>query len=211
MNYVVDGYVRSWYIYKSIDTLDWLTFDEYGKHIFISEAITSIDLNIVYSRFVDWSIRGEHLKIRPWIRYSWFDVIPGWFTWATFFMINDWKLVFNPNTTAISWVLFSEDYDTGYWDISWLPIYPITVAATVNTIFKETGISWLTEPESAKLLSLVNTDLTNTDTAIAWVKTDTENLLVNIANIDEGLTVEEHNALIDAEAWARKSWTQRLV
>jgi hypothetical protein len=76
--------------------------------------------------------------------------------------------VYNPNYTAISGVLFSEDYNTGYWGYNSLPIFPITVAATVNTVFKETGISGLTNEESVKLASL---DTSNLDASISSIVT----------------------------------------
>jgi len=154
MNYVANWYVRSWYIIEDSDTIDWITFDKYWKHIFVSESISRVDLSVIYSRSVDWLPLEENLKIRPPMKYSWFDPIPWGYSGATFFMYNWWKLVFNPNTTAIEWVLFSEDYTTWYWDKEWLPINPIVVSAVVNTVYKETWISWLTDEESEKLFSI---------------------------------------------------------
>lgn len=171
MNYVQDWYVRSWYIRKDSDVIDWIIFDKYGKHIYLNESITRIDLSVVYSRAVDWITIDENAKIKPPMKYSGYDPIPWGFTGATFFMYNDWKLVFNPNVTAIEWVLFSEDYDTWYWSYDKLPIYPITVAATVNTVYKEMWVSWLTEEESIRLLELENTDLTITNWKIDDVNT----------------------------------------
>ena len=156
MNYVASGYVRSGYIQTDNDTLTGITFDRYGKHVFIAETVTSIDLSEIYSRSVDWMVQDENLKIEPSMRYDGYAPIPDGFTGATFFMYNGWKLVFNPNYTSISGVLFSEDYNTGYWGYNELPIFPITVAATVNTVFKETGVSGLTDDESAKLMETVN-------------------------------------------------------
>ncbi len=168
MNYVSSGYVRSGYIRRDSDTLAGISFDTYGKQVFIAETITSIDLIDVYSRSVDWVTRDENAKFKPPMKYSGYDPIPGGFTGATVFMINGWKLVFNPNKTAISGVLFSEDYDTGYWAYNGLPIFPVTVAATVNTVYKEMGISGLTTEESNKLTSL---DTTNLDVSISTIET----------------------------------------
>lgn len=168
MNYVANGYVRSGYIRQDNDTLSNISFDRYGKQIFLSESIAKIDLADVYSRSVDWLAQDENLKVELPMRYSGYDPIPGGFTGATFFMTNGWKLVYNPNTTAITGVLFSEDYDTGYWTYNGLPIYPIMVAATVNTVYKEMGVSGLTSEESAKLTSL---DTSNLDNSISSVVT----------------------------------------
>ena len=166
MNYVENWYVRSWYVREVSDTVGNYTFDKYWKHIFVSEAVASINLPDMWSRFVDWYVVDENTKSLPAMKYSGFDIIPTWFTGATFFMYNWWKCVYNPNTTAISWVLYSEDFSTWYWDVNWNPIYPVTVSAVVNTV---SVWSWLSAEENQKLFSLENTDLTDTDIAIAWV------------------------------------------
>ena len=154
MNYVASGYVRSGYVRQDNDTLDGITFDRYGKHMYIGEGVASIDLAKVYSATKNWLVQDENMRYLPPMRYSGYDPIPGGYTGATFFMTNGWKLVYNPNTTAISGVLFSEDYDTGYWSYAGLPIYPVMVSATVNTVYKEFGTSGLTEDESKKLSSI---------------------------------------------------------
>ena len=134
MNYVAQGYVRSGYVRQDSDTVGNYTFDKYAKTIFVSEAAPLVDMPDMWSRFVDWIVIGENAKIKPAMRYTGYDVIPTGFTGATFFMINGWKCVFNPNTTAINGVLYSEDYATGYWDKEGKPIFPVTVAAVVNTV-----------------------------------------------------------------------------
>lgn len=168
MNYVASGYVRSGYVRQDNDTVDGVTFDRYGKHLYIGEDVTSIDLTEVYTATKNWLVQDDNMRNLPPIRYSGYDPIPGGFTGATFFMYNGWKLVYNPNTTAISGVLFSEDYDTGYWSYTDLPIYPVMVAATVNTVYKEMGISGLTTEESEKLTSL---DTSNLDASISSIAT----------------------------------------
>lgn len=210
MNYVADWYVRSWYIREDSDTVGSYTFDKYWKHIFVSEAVSTIDLADMWSRFVDWYIKEENTKIKPAMKYSGFDVIPTWFTGATFFMYNWWKCVYNPNATAITWVLYSEDYATWYWDYSWNPIYPITVSAVVNTV---TVWSWLSTEENQQLMWLQNTDLTITDWKIDAVKVDTEQIITDISNIDFSwwwLTPKQEQTLTDAEVWARKAGSIRI-
>ncbi len=154
MNYVASGYVRSGYVRQDNDTVDGVTFDRYGKHLYISEDVARINLTEVYTATKNWLVQDDNLRNLPPMRYSGYDPIPGGYTGSTFFMVNGWKLVYNPNTTAISGVLFSEDYDTGYWSYADLPIYPVMVSATVNTVYKEFGTSGLTEDESKKLSSI---------------------------------------------------------
>ncbi len=168
MNYVANGYVRSGYVREDSDTVGAYTFDKYGKFIYVSQSVSSINLAEMWSRFCDWVVVDENLKIEPAMKYSGFDVIPSGFTGATFFMTNGWKCIYNPNTTAITGVLFSEDYDTGYWDINGNPIYPVTVSAVVNTVSVGSGLS---SAESQQLMSLTNADFTETNIKIDNVPT----------------------------------------
>jgi len=61
------------------------------------------------------------------------DPIPGGETGVTLFLVNDWKLEFDPNAVAVSGVMFSEDYPTAYWSATDQPIFPATVSALVNS------------------------------------------------------------------------------
>ena len=183
MNYVASGYVRSGRFRQDSDTVGDYTFDKYGKFIFVSENVTSIDLAEMYSRWVDWLVVDDNMKIKPAMKYSGFDVIPGGFTGATFFVQNGWRVVYNTATTAITGVLYSSDYDTGYWDNEYNPIYPVTVSAVVNTVSVGSGLS---AAQNEKLMSLINADFTNTDVAIAGIKTDTETMIDDIAAISAG-------------------------
>jgi hypothetical protein len=68
------------------------------------------------------------------MRYSGKDPIPNGFTGTTFFMSNGWRVIYDPNSTAVDGVLFSEDFDTAYWSSSLQPIYPVSVSAVVNQV-----------------------------------------------------------------------------
>ena len=144
-------------------TIDNITFDTDNKRVIVSESIERIDLSVIYSRSVDWIATDDMARFYPPMKYSGYDLIPSGFTGATFFMYNGWKLVVNLNTTAIEGVLFSEDYQTGYWNSAGLPINPIVIAATVNTVYKEVGTSGLTTDESI----LLNKLATKNDVIIA--------------------------------------------
>lgn len=134
MNYGKSGYGRSGYSRLDSDTVGFYTFDKYAKTIYVSALASIIDLPEMYSRWVDWIVVDENIKIKPAMKYSGFDLIPTGFTGATFFMTNGWKCVYNPTTTAITGVLYSKDYATGYWNYKNEPIYPVTVSAVVNTV-----------------------------------------------------------------------------
>lgn len=176
MNYVANGYVRSGYVRQDSDTQGSCTFDKYGKFIYVSESVNSISLVDMYSRWVDWSVLEENAKKKPAMKYSGFDAIPTGFTGATFFVINGWRVIYNTATTAISGVLYSEDYDTGYWDINFNPIYPVTVSAVVNTIIGGSGV---TAQDKADIISGV------------WA-----NVNRTLTEAMGGLTTEQHDKLM---------------
>jgi hypothetical protein len=138
MNYVDAGYVRSGYIRLDSDTQGGFTFDGYGKFIFVSESVAAFDVAEMYSRWKDWTKAAipldDSTKWAPAMRYSGYDPIPGGFTGATFFMTNGWRVIYNPNATAVTGVLFSEDFDTAYWNLDRQPVFPITVSAVVNQV-----------------------------------------------------------------------------
>jgi hypothetical protein len=139
MNYVQPGYVRTGYIQQDSDTIGPFRFDGHGKFIFVSEALPRLDLAQMYSRWKEW-VRVEHgggdtnAKWLPAIRYSGYDPIPNGFTGATFFMVNGWRVIYNPNTTAVDGVLYSETFDTAYWNYDKQPVFPVTVSAVVNQV-----------------------------------------------------------------------------
>jgi hypothetical protein len=139
MNYVQPGYVRTGYIQQDSDTQGPFRFDGYGRFVFVSTALARMDVAELYSRWIDWlgeiDAAGDNSYKWPLaMRYSGKDPIPGGFTGSTFFMTNGWRVRFNPNTTAVDGVLFSEDFDTAYWDLQRQPVYPVTVSAVVNQV-----------------------------------------------------------------------------
>ena len=186
MNYVASGYVKTGYVRQDSDTVGNYTFDKYGKFIYVSELATTCDLADVWSRWEDWIIVGDNTKIKPAMKYSGFDPIPTGYTGATFFVYNGWRVIINPAVTAITGVLYSEDYDTGYWtyDDVPLPIYPITVSAVVNTVTIDGGSSTTAglTPEQEDVLNNININTTDIPTAVETSREvwSTELPLINV-------------------------------
>lgn len=110
-----------------------VSFNGFTKTITVNSGVTSLDIAAdVYSAWVRWTAMERRFLAA--MRYSGYDPIPNnQRTGATFFTINGWKLVYDPNVTAVSGVLYSSDYDTAYWSFSGQPIYPATVASLVNS------------------------------------------------------------------------------
>lgn len=109
-----------------------VSFNGTTRQITVNAGVTALSIrDDVYAAWVRWTER------EPWatraMRFSGGDPIPGGETGVTFFMINDWKLIYDPNIVAASGVLYSEDYATAYWNAAGEPIYPATVSALVNS------------------------------------------------------------------------------
>lgn len=116
-----------------------VSFNGVTKQITVNSDVTALDIGPdVYSAWVRWTARERGFL--PAMRYSGYDAIPGGRTGATFFIINGWKLVYDPNTVAASGVLYSEDYATAYWSATGDPIYPATVSSLVNSSVSYTNV-----------------------------------------------------------------------
>ena len=116
-----------------------VSFNGTAKTITVLDGVTTLSIrDDVYNAWVRWAER------EPWaslaMRFSGADPIPGGETGVTFFTINGWKLIYDPNTVAVSGVLYSEDYATAYWSFSGAPIYPATVSALVNSAVSYTNV-----------------------------------------------------------------------
>ncbi len=109
-----------------------VSFNGTTRKITVNEGVTSLDIRSdVYSAWVRWFEREPWS--RPAMRFSGADAIPGGETGVTFFMINGWKLVYEPTIVAVTGVLYSDDYATAFWSDSGAPIYPATVSSLVNS------------------------------------------------------------------------------
>lgn len=109
-----------------------VSFNGTTRTIRVNSGVTSLDIRAdVYSAWVRWFQR------EPWsqlaMRFSGADLIPNGETGVTFFLINDWKLTYDPNIVAVSGVLYSDDYPTAFWSETGSPIYPATVSSLVNS------------------------------------------------------------------------------
>jgi len=159
MNFVEAGFVHSGYFIRDSDTSGGFRFDGFGKKIFVNDGVTSVSIPDMYSRWCDWLTREDNAKFSQAMRVSGYDQIPGGFTGATFFMTNGWRVVYDPNLTAINGVLYSDVDGTPYWSSTGNPIYPATVSALVNTALTTGGGATAAEIAAAVLASLSATTI----------------------------------------------------
>lgn len=154
MNFVEAGFVHSGYFIRDSDTSGGFRFDGFGKKIFVNDGVTSVSIPDMYSRWCDWLTREDNAKFSQAMRVSGYDPIPGGFTGATFFMTNGWRVVYDPNLTAINGVLYSDVDGTPYWSSTGNQIYPATVSALVNTALTTGGGATAAEIAAAVLAAL---------------------------------------------------------
>lgn len=111
-----------------------VAFNGFDKTITVNDTVTNLDIaSDVYSAWVRWS--GRETRFLLGMRYSGFDAIPGGRTGATFFLINGWKLFVDLRKVKVTGVLYSEDYDTAYWDKELLQaLYPVQVSSVVVSV-----------------------------------------------------------------------------
>lgn len=150
-----------------------VSFNGFTKTITVNSGVTALDIaEDVYSAWVRWTAKEQRFLAA--MRYSGFDPIPNGRTGATFFTINGWKLIYDPNTVAVSGVLYSADYDTAYWNVDGLPLYPATVASLVNSAVSVQNVvsgTALTEEQTANAVwnAILNSGL-SADTTISDIK-----------------------------------------
>jgi hypothetical protein len=112
-----------------------VSFNGVARQIVVNEGVTSLDIRAdVYSAWVRWVTRETNIRFLTAIRTSGADPIPGGETGVTLFLLNNWKLCYDPNEVAVSGVLYSDDYPTAFWSLDGAkPLYPATVSALVNS------------------------------------------------------------------------------
>lgn len=126
-----------------------VVFDGVNRLIIVAESVTELDIKEdVYEAWKEW-VRNPDLtqnaSYLPAIRGTGGDPISGTtdqFTGDVYFLINNWRLVYDPRKVGVTGVLYSDDFATAYYfdepalydTPSFLkPVYPARVSAIVNT------------------------------------------------------------------------------
>lgn len=118
-----------------------VTFDGPNRLIFVHPNVTTLDIKIdIYSDWKEWAQLDSNSRFHPAIRTIGGDPTTGdLLAGDLYFLINGWKLVVDLNTTRISGVLFSDNFDTAYYDANLNPLFPATVSNLVQTVRINSG------------------------------------------------------------------------
>lgn len=110
-------------------------FDGINKLIIVSDGVTSLDIQEdVYSAWKEWSnLSSDNAKWPPAIRTIGGDpTIQGEFAGDIYFLINGWKLQYDPRFVAVTGVLFSDDFSTAYYSYEGAELFPAQVTSIVS-------------------------------------------------------------------------------
>lgn len=120
---------------------DWeqnhkVVFDGVNKYIIVYPYVTTLDIKSdVYSAWKEWMLIRDNGKYAQAIRSIGGDPTTGsQRAGDIYFLINGWKLIIDFSKTNVSGILFSDDFDTAYYDEYLNPIYPAQISSTVNAI-----------------------------------------------------------------------------
>lgn len=120
---------------------DWennhkVVFDGINRLIIVPTSATSIDIKSdIYSAWKEWMLLRDHGKFLAAIRTTGGDpTVQGQRSGDIYFLVNGWRLVIDFNFTGVSGILFSDDFDTAYYDDVLNPLYPAQVSSTVNAV-----------------------------------------------------------------------------
>jgi hypothetical protein len=151
------GHWEYWELYQKI------TFDPELRLIYVNEGVTSLDIRTeVYSAWKDWfKLADNSGAAPPALRTIGGDDTTGnERAGDIYFLINNWRIVYDPRLVQVTGVLFSDDYDTpwlaqngetrGTSGDEYNPVYPAVVASLVTTIKVQDGF-----PQAAEIADAV--------------------------------------------------------
>lgn len=119
-----------------------LTFDGVNKLIYVNENETSINIKTdLYSGWKEWTQYETNSAFVPAIRATGGDAVGGGeFSGDIYFLINGWKLYIDVTKTKVDGVLYSDDFDTPYYNFAGTAVYPITVSNLVRVVQTQSAL-----------------------------------------------------------------------
>ena len=114
-------------------------FDGPNRVIRVNEGVTELSIRTdIYSAWKEWVLsEADNNRFWPAIRtIGGDDTVNDLRAGDIYFLINGWKLSIDITKTAVTGVLFSDDFDTAYYqqDEALTPQFPALVSSLVTTI-----------------------------------------------------------------------------
>jgi predicted nucleic acid-binding Zn-ribbon protein len=128
------GHFGNWDLWQNYHKV---TFDGLNKLILVNEGVTTLDIKVdVFSDWKEWVItRDDNAFWLPAIRSVGGDpTVAGQTAGDIYFLQNGWKLYIDLTKVKVTGVLFSDDFDTAYYDYSGNAQFPAEVSSLVSGI-----------------------------------------------------------------------------
>ena len=119
-----------WRLYHKV------TFDGVNRIITVNEGVTTLDIKKdIYSDWKEWAqLRGDNATWAPAVRSTGGDpTVSGQRSGDIYFLLNNWKLYMDLTQVKVTGVLFSDDFDSAYYNYAGNIQYPAQVASLVTT------------------------------------------------------------------------------
>jgi len=132
------NYWDLWTLYHKV------TFDGENRIIRVNEGVTELDIKTdVYSDWKEWvKSMPDNAGWLPAIRTIGGDsTVSGQRAGDIYFLINNWKLYIDLTKVKVTGVLFSDNFDSAYFDNNGVIQFPAQVASLVTTAETTSGSS----------------------------------------------------------------------
>ena len=133
------GHFGNWDLWQNYHKV---TFDGPNKIIRVNEGVTELDIKSdVYSDWKEWVLtRNDNAFFLPAIRSIGGDpTVAGQTAGDIYFLINGWKLYIDLTKVKVTGVLFSDNFDTAYYDFNGNAQFPAEVSSLVSGISATSG------------------------------------------------------------------------
>jgi len=130
------NYWDLWTLYHKV------TFDGENRIIRVNEGVTTLDIQTdIYSDWKEWvKSMPDNATWLPAIRSVGGDnTVEGQKAGDIYFLINDWKLYIDLTKVKVTGVLFSDDFDSAYFDNSGSIQFPALVSSLVTATTGTSG------------------------------------------------------------------------
>ena len=127
-----------WTLYHKV------TFDGPNRIIRVNEGVTELDIQKdIYSDWKEWVASfTDNAVWLPAVRTTGGDpTVDGQKSGDIYFLINNWKLYIDLTKVKVTGVLFSDNFDSAYYDLNGTIQFPAQVASLVSGISSSSGAS----------------------------------------------------------------------